>query len=466
MMMGGMALFVSLPLAWMDVQASDMRSLTAKAEEADPKGLDDLFGLDDKKPEAAAKPASAKPAEAEPGLPLLGFIQFEAARTVADPEHWSKLRTRAEVGSKGVLGDDIKWKANVRLDFDAVFSVEDNFYPSEVEDDQRFEVSIRETYLDVGAGDWELRFGRQHVVWGEMVGMFIADVVSARDMREFILPEFDTMRIPQWAARAEYFKDDFHAELLWVPVASYDDIGKPGAEFFPYQPVMPGYDSQYLKEVRPDRGLGNTNYGLRLSTLKNGWDISGFYYRSMDIEPTFYRQIDGSSMIYQARHERISQAGATLAKDFGSVVLKGEGVYTDGRKFAVLDDADSDGLAAQDTLDWALGLEFVLPAETRFNVQFFQRAYFDHDPRIIGDRHENGMSFYLHKQLTDKVEAQVTWMTSLNRTDWLLQPRVAWNFGENWRLLVGADVFQGGELGYFGQYDANDRVFGEVRYSF
>jgi hypothetical protein len=66
-----------------------------------------------------------------------------------------------------------------------------------------------------------------------MVGLFFADVVSARDMREFILPEFDQMRIPQWAARAEYFADDYHAELLWIPVASYDNIGKPGAEFYP-----------------------------------------------------------------------------------------------------------------------------------------------------------------------------------------------------------------------------------------
>jgi hypothetical protein len=54
-------------------------------------------------------------------------------------------------------------------------------------------------------GNWEFRLGRQHVVWGELVGAFVADVVSARDMREFILPEpeLQMLRIPQWAARAE-----------------------------------------------------------------------------------------------------------------------------------------------------------------------------------------------------------------------------------------------------------------------
>ena len=100
-----------------------------------------------------------------------------------------------------------------------------------------------------------------------MVGLFFADVVSARDQREFILPEFDQMRIPQWAVRAEYFAGDTHAELLWIPVASYDNIGRPGAEYYPYQPVPPGANVQYLPEQRPDGTANNMNYGLRLATL-------------------------------------------------------------------------------------------------------------------------------------------------------------------------------------------------------
>jgi hypothetical protein len=459
---GGMTLLLGQPLTWAAQAVDEPLILAAKAVESDPKNLDDLFGLDDKKPAAPSETKQAKPAAPETGLPLHGFVQFEAAYTAPEPEHWSKLRTRAEVGSKGVLGDDVKWVANVRLDYDAVFSVEDDFYPSTVADDQRFEASIRETYLDIGAGDWDFRLGRQHVVWGEMIGLFFADVVSARDLREFILPEFDAMRIPQWSARAEYFKDDFHAELLWIPIASYDDIGKPGAEFYP----LPG-SLTILKEDKPDRTLDHTNYGLRLSTLKQGWDISGFYYGSMDREPTFYRQCDLTTCAYQARHDRIDQWGGTLAKDFGSVVLKAEAVYTDGRSFAVpYDLTDADGVVEQDFLDWAIGLDFTLPADIRFNAQFFQRAYFDHDARIVPDQHENGYSLYLNTKLSDRLEAEVTWIASLNRTDWLLRPKLAWDFVRDWRLLLGADVFQGEPSGIFGYYDGNDRVYAEVRYSF
>jgi hypothetical protein len=433
--------------------------LAAKgADEELPAGRDALFDDEDE----SARPA-AKSAEKQSGG-IKGYLQFELARTTETPVHWSKMRTRAEFGSQGSFGDGLKWKASARADYDFVFD-HTNYYPAEVAHDQRSNFMLRETYLDASAGDWDFRLGRQHVVWGEMIGMFFADVVSARDMREFILPDFDSMRTPQWAARAEYFKDDFHAELLWIPVATYDDIGKPGAEFYPYQPTF-GLNPIYRNEVRPSNSLDHGNYGARMSILKNGWDVSGFYYRSMDIQPTFYRQIVGPNVIFEARHDRIEQVGGTVAKDLDFAVLKGETVYTRGRQFAVLDATDADGLVRQNTLDWAVGLDFTLPADTRFNVQVFERVFFDHNPYIISDKQEDGYSLYLNKKFGGKWEAQATWIASLNRTDWLFRPRVQWNFEKNWRLLVGADIFKGPPLGLFGQYSSRDRVYSEVRYSF
>lgn len=400
------------------------------------------------------------------GSGIKGFLQFEGARTTASPEHWSKLRTRADLSSSGKLGAGIKWKLGARFDYDAVFDT-DNFYNADVRKDQRLNAVLRENYLDYSAGKWDFRLGRQHVVWGEMVGLFFADVVSARDQREFILPDFDQMRTPQWAGRAEYFADDFHAEILWIPVATYDDIGKPGAEFFPNQPVPPGFNVQYRPELRPERNASNMNYGLRLSTLKNGWDVSGFYYRSSDSTPTFYREpITSSTLVYQARHDRIHQLGSTIAKDLGDIVLKGEAVYTSGRSFTVLNAMDSDGVAAQNTLDWAAGLDFTLPAETRLNVQIFQRQFFGYNQDNIADRHENGYSLLINSKFINNWEAQTIFIASANRTDWLLRPRLTWNFERNWRLVVGADIFKGPPTGLFGRYDQQDRAYSEVRYSF
>ncbi len=440
------------------------------AKPGKPASRDSLFG-DDVAPADKAAPTSRA---------WRGFIQGEAAHSFRDPEHWSKGRLRMELNRQGQFSESVKWKIGARFDYDGVYD-HSGFYAPDVKRDQRYEFTLRENYIDVSAGDLEFRFGRQHVVWGEMVGLFIADVVSARDMREFILPEpeLEMLRIPQWAARAEYFMKDMKAELLWIPVPSFDEIGKPGipgvrgaagADFYPYPIPGPG-GTLFLGEQIPSRKLSNTNYGARLSALKSGLDMSAFYYHSLDIAPTFYREVlpgPGPAPVfrYQARHDSIDQFGVTLAKDFGDVVAKAEGVYTAGRQFNVTRLAQPNGLVRQNTFDYAIGLDFNLPADTRLNVQFFQRIFRDHDPDILQRKYESGASLLLDGKLGNNVEARALLIHSLNRSDWLFRPKITWMFEKNWRLAFGVDIFGGPATGLFGRFDNNDRVYTELRYSF
>ena len=466
---------VAPPASKPDASAQTLPVLWVAADA--PASRDSLFG---DAPAGAPKEPSGKTSkealfgdEQSAGGPTApawhGFVRGELAYTFAEPVHWSKLLVRGELDGEGALGHGIKYKIGARIDYDFVYDGT-NFYPPDVRSDQRFDFLVRENYLDFGAGDWDFRVGRQHIVWGEMVGLFFADVVSAKDLREFILPDFDILRIPQWAGRAEYFSGDFHAEAIWIPVPSYDNIGKPGAEFFPaVPPPPPGFATLFDNEQFPERTLSNTDYGLRLSYLKKGWDMSGFYYGSRDAQPTFYRQIVNDpqpAFIYQARHDRIDQVGGTLAKDLGPAVFKAETVYTSGRSYNVLRLDDDDGVVRQNTLDIVGGLDFSLPSDTRLNVQVFNRTFFHHDPDIIYKRNEPGASILLNHKFSERLQAEVLYIASLNRTDYMVRPRLIWDFQRNWQLIAGVDVFGGPPLGFFGQYDDRDRVYTEVRYSF
>lgn len=426
----------------------------SETEKSTPSSRDALFGLD--------KPAADGPSSS----PWRGFVQAEAARAYRSPEHWSKARLRLDVHRVGRFSENVKWKIGVRADYDAAYD-RSGFYPPAVREDQRYEFMLRENYLDIGAGDWDIRLGRQHVVWGEMVGLFFADVVSAKDMREFLLPEFDQLRTPQWAALASYTKNNSHLDLLWIPLPTIDNIGKPGADFYPHPlPVF----ATYLGEQKPSRKLSNSNYGLRLTHLKNGWDVSGFYYRSVDASPTFYRvstpAVPTAPFVFQARHDKIDQYGGTLSKDLGFTLLKGELVYTQGRKYNVTRLTQADGLVKQNTLDYAIGLDFNIGADTRLNFQAFQRIYFGHDPDIIPDKRESGISAYFNSKFARNVEAQTLFVHSLNRRDWVARPRIAWTFERNWRLMLGADVFSGPATGLLGRFGSNDRIYTELRFSF
>lgn len=404
-----------------------------------------------------------------PTANFYGFDQIEAAYTVPRPAHWSKLINRLELGAHGALSENVKWRVSGRFDYNAIYDLS-NFYPDQVRDDQRFNAMFRETYIDVGAGDFEFRFGRQQIVWGEVVGLFFADVVSAKDLRESILTDFDLLRIPQWAARAEYFKNDIHLEAIWIPLPSVNKIGKPGSDFFPYPPAPPaGYTTVINNERKPRRDASNQNYGLRASILRGGWDVSGFAYRSVDASATFFREVvpgPRPAVIYTPRHEKITQYGLTASKDLNDFLIKAEAVYTIGQNFNVTRLSDSDGVVRQNYVDYIVSFEFPLPDEARFNVQFFQRRFGDHDPDIIPKKIESGMTLFWSGKWYNKLEPQIFLIHSLNRNDWLLRPKLAWKFRKEWRAAVGVDIFHGPPTGLFGQFDKNDRVYLEARRSF
>jgi hypothetical protein len=421
---------------------------------------DELFGLPDI---AGAEKDASRHVE------WRGFVQNESAYTYDDPAHWSRGVIRTQVGAQG-NEDFLKWKATIRLDVDPVYYGSD-FYPQPVRKDQRLDFLLRETYVDTSAGGLDWRIGKQNIVWGEMVGLFFADVVSARDQRDFILPDFEIIRIPQWAARAEYFGEKSHVEVIWLPYPEIDDIGKPGAEFFPFQiPPPAGFNQQFNAEQEPENNLKNSNYGARLSTLRHGWDLSTFYYRSTDVSPSFYRDIDLSAttptLVYTPRHDRIWQAGGTLAKDFGSVVLKGETIYASGRKFNVTRLSEPTGVVPQDTLDYVLGLDFVLPGQTRLNLQYFERLFFHHDPDLLQDSRESGISVLLSGKIGTNFEPQFLFIQSLNRNDSLMRPMLAWIPEKNWRVTFGVDIFTGPVTGFFGRFQDRDRAYVALRYDF
>jgi len=448
-----------------------------KGKPAKPESREGLFGDDvgkPSKPQAVPEKSEAKlqpPKDSAASSDWRGYLQTDFAYTYGNPEHWSKLRGRFELGRQGRLSDTVKYKFSGRIGYDAVFDVESGFYPSAVRNDQRKEFQIRETYLDISAGNWEFRVGRQHVVWGEVPGLFFADVVSAKDLREFLLPEFDSLRIPQWAARAEYFAGSVHLEALWIPFPTIDKIGKPGGDFYPLvvPPLPPGVAVAHFDEQKPSRSLRNSNFGLRASTLQNGWDMSAFAYRSVDSEANFYRQVvnaPGPTLLFQPSHDRITQIGGTLAKDLGDFVLKAEAVYNRGKGFTLLRLNDPTGVARLDYVDYLIGADFGLTGDTRLNLYLFQRYFTKYDADVIPDRLESGITALLTHKFSSTLEAQALFITSFNREDWAFRPKLVWGFAKNWRMNVGLDVLHGPALGFFGRFAQRDRIYADVRYSF
>jgi len=454
------------------------RSVLVAASEAEPLSKDALFGTpstpaekSDPLSKDALFGAPGTPAE-KPAVKVTGMLDGLGAYTYSDPSHWSRGVGRLGLAAQGAFSESVKWKLSGRVDGDIVYATSD-FYLDPVKRNQRFSAIWGENYVDVSAGSWDFRLGAQQIIWGEVVGLFFADVVSAKDTREFLLPSFDLIRIPQWAARAEYFGGDSHVEFIWIPIPTFDRIGKPGADFYPAplpSPTPAAVAALFNDPETPSRNLSNSNYGVRVNTLVSGWDLAAFYYRSLSAQPTFYRLATGvpaQPFVFQPRYDRIWQAGGTVSKDLGDMVVRAEAVYGDGQGYSVTNLSAPQGVVHQSTFDYIVSVEFALPNDTRLNVQGFQRVFFDGGGKDHVVRNDGfGASIFLSTKWTDALEPQILYLQNFDHAGGLVRPRLNWTAGRNATIGFGVDIFVGPSDGFFGRYNNRDRVYSEIRYDF
>lgn len=417
-----------------------------------------------------AKTASAK---APRKSPLSFWIREEAAYRTASPEDWSKIKTVGYLSVSQRLSEAVKFKVSGRGYYDAVFDAVDT-YPKAVKDDQQKEADLRETFVDVSLGDFDARLGKQTVVWGEAVGLFFADVVNAKDLREFVLPDFDYIRTPQWMADLSYQIGPVRLEAVWIPVLDFNRFAKPGAEFAYALPPLPAGTEVVLNDTKePENKTKNSDGGGRLSFLVSGWDIGLFHFYAWDRFPTYFRTVDVNPatgkprVTFDPEHTRIRQTGLTLSKSVDPVVLRAEFVYAQDRYFPVSDLTTPRGVLKKDSLDALIGLSYTPSRYLDTNIQVFERAILAHEDNLVDPKYDTSASLQLVGKLLDgKVKPEILGITSLRRKDHMVRPRISYFPADSWRLTLGYDLFGGVETGLFGQFETKDRVYAEVQYTY
>lgn len=409
-------------------------------------------------------------------LGIHGFIKNETAYRISSTREFAKIKNILFAGKEGKFAENIGYKATARLYYDAVFDFTDNFGKG-VEKNQEREAELRDAFLDFSIGNFDLRVGKQQIVWGETVGgLFFADVVNPKDLREFILPEPDQTRIPVWAADLEYFYKGNHFELVWLPFPKFHELGVPISEFELKGPPMPQGIPVYSENLeKPAKKIKNQEVGFRMSRFleKFGLDISAFGFYGYDYFPTVFRalHIDPATstpvVALKPRYERLPIFGATFSKDLNNIIIKGEFVYSKGKYFSVDDSTDSDGAVKKDFIDYIIGVDYTFFGKIDFNFQFMQRIVFNYDDKMIDGKTNTSASIWLKTGFLDnKLEPELLFVFGLDKNDYLLRPKINYKINERWQVAAGADIFGGEPNGNFGRFDNKDRTYIELKYVF
>jgi len=115
-----------------------------------------------------------------------------------------KSESTVKLFVNGDVGESSTMHAELQLHNDSKamgshFSGNDTYTQSEL---------LRELYVDTTAGDWDLRLGKQQIVWGTADGAKFLDMINPTDYREMAQNVMAESRIPTWAAKATRYNDD------------------------------------------------------------------------------------------------------------------------------------------------------------------------------------------------------------------------------------------------------------------
>lgn len=405
---------------------------------------------------------------------LGGEIRQETAVRVASPAGFGKIREFAKAHLKFTGGEHVQVRVGGRAWYDAVYDVTDH-YPAAVRKDLRTELSLRDAFVDLSFSPVRLRLGRQQIVWGEALGQFFADAINPKDLREFLLPDFDDVRIPVWAVDLQYhFLPQSRIEAVAVFDPTVDRLAQPGADFafaLPFDPQ--GAQIILLPDQRPSHRESLPSGGVKLSTLIKGWDLSLFYHTGPDHEPALSKSVStdpatGATVLtLQPIHRRIHQQGITFSKSVEPVVVRGEFTNVAGHFFNAKDVTRNEGLTRGDQFRYVLGLDYSIGGRVDMNAEFQQELLLSSRNKISDPSHRSWLFFHFQAGLLhEKLVPQLLFVIGLERGDTRISPRLSYQIANPVTLTIGADLFSGSARGLYGQFDAADRIFMNTKYHF
>jgi len=337
---------------------------------------------------------------------------------------------------------------------------------------------MREIYADMYFSKFDIRIGKQQIVWGKADGVFITDIVSPLNLTEFLLPDFDEIRTGVTAAKINYYIGNSTIELIAIP--QFTPTIRPNENSIWYvQPEFPAPTTfDWSKsEIKPS--LENSEVFMKWSamTSKIDFDLMGGY--TWDDNPTMHVQknfaVDTttmppspylSSITITPEHHRLNVGGGSFSTEIKGFILRGEAAYYNGKYFQTEDMEAEDAIIQKDYINYVVGLDFSI-GSVKMSGQFIQKYIMDYDTLMIDDEINNMATIMArYDMMRETLHLELFSYIGITGEDALIRPKITYDFDDSFSILLGANIFVGEESSQFGQYQNNTMVYTKIKYNF
>ncbi len=262
------------------------------------------------------------------------------------------------------------------------FSMVANPYVYQYEN-QENKIGIRELYLDFYADKIDVRIGKQQIIWGQADGVFITDIVSPKNVSDFLLWDFNEIRIGVNAIKVNYYPSDSHdIEFVWIPTFTPTIAPENGSIWSPTivapVPVVLDYSQKEIKS-----SIQNSEFFMRYSIQKSSvdlqfiagytWDDDPSLHSTMefDIDPVTLQPI-ATNLLVTPKHHRLSIAGINFSTSLKDFIIRGESAFYKNKYFQSTHPSATDALLKKDYLNYVLGVDRTF-GDWKISGQFIQK---------------------------------------------------------------------------------------------
>jgi len=331
-----------------------------------------------------------------------------------------------------------------------------------------FSLDLREAYLDFTTGPVDFRLGRQIATWGVGDYLFINDVFPKDWVSFFSGRPLEYLKLGVDAVRARYSSDAVNAELMVLPRFKPDTLPTPRRFLFFNDMTLAAGRQQTM----PDAGIDNPEIALRLYRRFRGYDVSAYLYRGYWRSPSQPVDDPANPMEQIKFFPALSTWGLSAQGQSMGGIISLEAGYYDSR-----DDRAGDNMAIPNSqARFLVGYRKQLSEETRMGLQYYAEIMMDYrayeNSLLAGTGQKKKYRDFITLSLSRFLQHQ-TWELSLFAfyspvaQDYLIQPRAAYRFSDNFSTVLGANFFGGRtRTALFGQFDRNDNIYLTLRYDF
>ena len=205
--------------------------------------------------------------------------------------------------------------------------------------DKDLELGLRQAYMDLYFDSFDIRIGKQQIIWGKADGVFITDIVSPKDMREFLLPDFSEIRVGITSIKFNYYLNNSTFELVWIPLFTPTQMPENNSIWNVTPEYILPYQTDYSNYEVKEK-LSNSEIFAKYSMLSSSLDFELMTAYSWDDDPTFHTEkiFDPAtgipeSIVVRPEHHRLAILGGSFSTTIGPLVFRGEGAYYSGKYF-------------------------------------------------------------------------------------------------------------------------------------